>query len=64
VLGRDITEALAEFDIPILRAGTMQRVIYAEALTGGTTVIEQQPTGPAAEEIRAILTELQETVAA
>jgi len=64
VLGRDITEALAEFDIPILRAGTMQRVVYAEALTGGTTVIEQQPTGPAAEEIRAILTELQETVAA
>ena len=64
VLGRDITEALAEFEIPILRAGTTQRVVYAEALTGGTTVIEQQPNGPAAEEIRAIVAELQETVAA
>lgn len=64
VLGRDMADALAEFDIPILRAGTTQRVVYAEALTGGTTVIEQQPNGPAAEEIRAILSELQETVAA
>ena len=64
VLSRDINEALAEFEIPILRAGTTQRVVYAEALTGGTTVIELQPNGPAAEEIRAIVAELQETVAA
>lgn len=64
VLGRDIADALAEFEIPILHAGTMQRVVYAEALTGGTTVIEQQPRGPAAEEIRAILSELREAAAA
>jgi chromosome partitioning protein len=64
VLGRDITDALAEFDIPILRAGTTQRVIYAEALTAGLTVFEQQPGGPAAHEIRAILSELQEAIAA
>jgi chromosome partitioning protein len=64
VLGRDIADALAEFEIPILRAGTTQRVVYAEALTGGMTVIEQQPGGPAAEEIRAILSELREAVAA
>ncbi|HUB16062.1 MAG TPA: ParA family partition ATPase [Acetobacteraceae bacterium] len=64
VLGRDIAEALAEFDIPILHAGTTQRVAYAEALTGGTTVIEQQPRSPAAEEVRAILAELREAAAA
>lgn len=64
VLGRDIAEALAEFDIPILHAGTTQRAAYAEALTGGTTVVEQQPRGLAAEEIRAILSELREAVAA
>lgn len=64
VLSRDITDALSEFEIPILRAGTMQRVAYAEALTGGTTVIEQHPRGPAAEEVRAILSELRETIAA
>ena len=34
-LGRDISDALADFEIPILQAGTTQRVIYAEALTGG-----------------------------
>jgi chromosome partitioning protein len=64
VLGRDIIDALAEFEIPILRAGTTQRVIYAEALTGGRTVIEQQPNGAAAEEIRAIVSELREGVPA
>jgi chromosome partitioning protein len=46
VLGRDIADALAEFEIPILHAGTTQRVAYAETLTGGSTVIEQQPNGP------------------
>lgn len=64
VLGRDIADALAEFEIPILQAGTTQRVVYAEALTDGMTVIEQQPTGPAAEEIRAIVSELRGAVTA
>jgi chromosome partitioning protein len=63
-LGRDIAEALAEFEVPILRAATMQRVIYAETLTAGSTVIEQQPHGPAAHEICAILAELRESIAA
>jgi chromosome partitioning protein len=61
VLGRDIAAALAEFEVPILRAGTTQRVVYAEALTAGTTVIEEQPKGQAAEEIRAVLSELRES---
>jgi chromosome partitioning protein len=63
-LGRDIADALAEFGIPILRAATTQRVIYAETLTAGSTVIEQQPQGPAAHEIYAILAELKESIAA
>jgi hypothetical protein len=62
VLGREITEALAEFEIPILRAGTMQRVVYAKALTAGATVIEAN--GPVAGEVRAILAEIRETVTA
>lgn len=60
MLGRDIAEALADFGVPILTAGTTQRVIYAETLTAGTTVIEQQPKGAAAAEIRSILAELRE----
>src|SRR3954452_16835894 len=43
VLAKNIQEALAEFQIPILKAGTTQRVAYAEALTGGMTVLEMQP---------------------
>ena len=58
VIGRNIHEALAGFEVPILKAGTMQRIIYAEALTGGTTVIESQPAGEAALEIRRILKEI------
>jgi chromosome partitioning protein len=58
VIGRNIHEALEGFEIPILKAGTMQRVGYAEALTGGTTVIEMQPKGEAAMEIRRILKEI------
>jgi chromosome partitioning protein len=59
-LARDIGEALAEFGLPILRNGTVQRVVYAEALTAGRTVLELGPRGPAAVEMRAILAELQE----
>lgn len=63
-LGTGINDALAEFELPILKAGTTQRIVYAEALTAGTTVIEAQPKGPAADEIRAIANELQGMVAA
>jgi chromosome partitioning protein len=63
-LGTGINDALAEFELPILKAGTTQRIVYAEALTAGTTVIEAQPKGPAADEIRAIAHELQGMAAA
>ena len=52
VLSREIGAALAEFDLPILKASTTQRVIYADAMTAGRTVIEEQPHGAAAAEIR------------
>jgi hypothetical protein len=38
--------------------GTTQRVIYAEAMTGGSTVIEAQPYGEATFEIKKIMKEL------
>jgi len=46
-----------------LTASTTQRVIYADAMTAGGPVIEQQPDGPAADEIRAILAELERLAA-
>ncbi len=63
-LGRDINDALAEFGLPILKAGTTQRIIFAEALTAGTTVIEMEPQSPAAIEIRAILDAIEEFIRA
>ena len=60
VLGREINEALAEFGLPILRSGTTQRIAFAEAMTAGTTVIEREPNGAAAEEIKALLAEIEE----
>jgi chromosome partitioning protein len=58
VLGRNINEALAGFKVPILIAGTSQRVAYAEAMTGGTTVIEMNPYSDASMEINRILKEI------
>ena len=63
MLSREIGDALAEFALPILAASTAQRVIYAEAMTAGRTVLEQQPDGPAADEVRAILAELERIAA-
>ena len=59
VLGREIEDAPAEFALPSLTASTAQRLIYAEDMTAGRTVIEQQPYRPAADEVRAILAELE-----
>ena len=61
VLGREIADALAGFELPIMTAGTTQRIVYAQTLTAGSTVIESEPKGAAAEEIRAILRELKVT---
>lgn len=63
LLGAGVNEALAEFGLPVLAASTAQRVIYAEAMTAGMTVIESQPRGPAADEIRALAAEVKELMA-
>jgi chromosome partitioning protein len=59
VMSRNIEDALAGFELPILKSATTQRVIYAEAMTGGTTVIESQPYGDASIEIKRIMREVQ-----
>ena len=62
-LGRDIREALATFELPLLRADIPDRIAYAEAITNGLTIIESQPKGPGAEDFRALLAEIQELAA-
>lgn len=52
-LGRGIGEALAGFGLPVLSAGTTQRIGYAEAMTEGRGL-----AGAAAEEMREIANEV------
>jgi chromosome partitioning protein len=61
-LGRDIREALATFGIPLLRTDIPDRIAYAEAITNGRTIIENQPNGPGAGDFRALLTEIREFI--
>jgi chromosome partitioning protein len=51
-IGRDVTEALAQFDtIPVLPTALHQRVIYAESAGQGLSVLEVEPKGGAAREV-------------
>lgn len=62
-LGRDIREALASFELPLLQTDVPDRIAYAEVMTAGTTMIESQPKGPGANDIRTLLAEIQELLA-
>ncbi len=57
-IGRDVTEALAEYPIPVLKASVCQRVAFAESATHGRTVFEQDPDGSAAREVLAVVAEV------
>lgn len=57
-IGRDVAEALSGFNIPVLRAAISQRVAFAESAASGRTVLETEPDGAAAKEIKALVNEL------
>lgn len=57
-IGRDVAEALAGYHIPILTAAIGQRVAFAESATNGSTVLELDPRGAAAQEINALTDEI------
>lgn len=50
-IGREISGVLAEHGLPILKTAIAQRVIFAES-AGGLTVMEMEPSGQAASEIK------------
>jgi chromosome partitioning protein len=62
-LGRDIREALAQFELPLLRADIPDRIAYAEAITNGKTIIESQRNGLGAKDFRVLLAEIKEVIA-
>uniref|UniRef100_UPI00356213D4 ParA family partition ATPase n=1 Tax=Roseovarius sp. TaxID=1486281 RepID=UPI00356213D4 len=60
VIGRDIREMTAEYEVPVLSNAITQRVAYAEALTLGKDIAEYAPTSEAAAEFAAMMVELEE----
>jgi chromosome partitioning protein len=50
-IGRDVSAALTQFDIPVSAVSLGQRVIYAESAARGLSVLEVDPHSEAAKEI-------------
>jgi|GEM_PF-49871 len=57
-LASEIDAALAEFELPVLKTRLSQRVIYAGALSQGLTVLDLEPEGKAADEVRNLTNEI------
>jgi chromosome partitioning protein len=57
-IGRDVVEALAEYQFPILQAQLCQRVTFAESASAGLTVLETNPNSTASQEINALIAEI------
>jgi chromosome partitioning protein len=57
-IGRDVTEALAGYELPVLAAAVCQRVAFAESAAQGSTVLELDPNSTASREINNLLDEL------
>ncbi|HVX09917.1 MAG TPA: ParA family partition ATPase [Pirellulales bacterium] len=58
-IGRDVTDALSEYPVPVLKTAISQRVAFAESATRGLTVFELDPDMPAAQEMNQLTDELE-----
>lgn len=56
-LGRDVFTALENYPFPVLPTAICQRVAFAESAALGASVLETEPTGPAAHEILSLTRE-------
>ena len=61
-IGREVSKALAESEIPVLRAHVSQRVSFAESMAQGQTVFETNTDMKAIAEIEALCSELIEII--
>lgn len=57
-IGAEVSDALEGYGLPILEARITQRVSYPSTAASGTTVLDTEPDGDAAREIRALMREL------
>lgn len=63
-IGRDVNEALSEYQVPVLKAQVCQRVSFAESAARGQTVLETEPNSIASQEILALTKEVMEFIQA
>jgi chromosome partitioning protein len=59
-IGRDVNDALADYEYPTFKTTIHQRVIFAECAAFGSTVIEMDNKGQAATEIKKLANEILE----
>ena len=59
-IGSEVADALAGYDLPILESRITQRVSYPGTAAAGTTVMDTEPAGDAAAEVRALAAELKQ----
>jgi len=55
-----VADALATYELPVLKTTIAQRIAFAEAATSGSTVLETEPQSLAAREIEALVCEVLE----
>lgn len=54
-IGRDVRDALAGYDMPVLPAAVSQRIAFAESAAQGTSVMELDANSQASKEIHALV---------
>lgn len=59
-IGRDVSEALGEYDVAVLKSQISQRVSFAECAATGQTVLQTEPNGLASKEINSLVNEITE----
>ena len=59
-IGAEITEALAGYGLPVLESRITQRVSYPGTAASGTTILDAEPDGDGAREIRALMNEIKQ----
>lgn len=61
-IGRDVTEALAEYGLTVMKSEICQRVSFAESAGTGQTVLETEPNSIATKEIENLTNEILEVI--
>lgn len=59
-LGKEVREALRNYELPVFNNGTFQRVLYAKTAATGSTVLDTDPNSDATTEIKQLAKELRE----